>query len=104
MLEVLAGVQACPDRPFKDLENLVMTHEHELSGCLCVLLDWDETRQRFIRRLRQRAIPVKVLVMRPAGDGESIEPGVMGDAPEDFHVIPADRSAEMLARLSPARG
>lgn len=104
MLEVLAGVQACPDRPFKELADLVMSHEQELSGCLCVLLAWDEARQQFIQRLRQRMIPVKVLVMRPADDRDTPEPGVMADAPEDFHVIPADRTAEMLARLSPARG
>jgi hypothetical protein len=102
MLEVLAGVQACSDRPFRDLENLVTAHEQELSGCLCVLLEWDEARQGFIRRLRTRRIPVKVILMVPAGRGEGIDPGVMGDRPEDFHVIPADRTAELLARLGPA--
>lgn len=104
MLEVLAGVQACVDRPFKELENLVMSHDLELSGCLCVLLDWDESRQRFVQRLRQRSIPVRVLVMKPAGFSEEIDPGVMADEPEHFHVIAADNTAAALATMTASRG
>jgi uncharacterized protein (DUF58 family) len=102
MLEILAGVQPSPDRSFKDLADLVMSHETELSGCLCVLLDWDEERQDFVRRLRQRLVPVKVIVMRPVGADDSLDPGVMGDLPGDFHVIPADETKARLATMKPA--
>jgi len=100
MLEILAGVRACQDRPFSVLENLVLGHGSELSGCLCVLLDWNEERQRLVRKLQQTQIPVKVTVIVEPEKAGSVEPGVMMDDAENFHVIASDKVAEGLARLS----
>jgi uncharacterized protein (DUF58 family) len=103
MLEVLAGVKACSDQPFRVLENLVLAHDAELSGCLCVLLEWDDDRQRMVTALRRRSIPVKVLVVRPAGDTATLPLGAMADAPNDFHLIPTDRTGVVLAGLGGRR-
>jgi hypothetical protein len=40
-----------------------------VSGCVCVLLSWDEERQSFVRRLRACGTEVLVLVIQPAGAG-----------------------------------
>lgn len=100
MMEVLAGVQACRDKPFSSLENLVISHGTELSGCVCVLLDWGEDRQRFVQRLQQMQVPVKVVLITPAGDTEARDAGVMRGQEEDFHVMAADEIETGLRALS----
>lgn len=99
MLEVLAGVHACQDKPFSVLENLVIAHGRELSGCVCVLLSWDEERQHFVRRLRRMQIPVKVVLIRDPNEKAIPEPGVMMDDADNFHVIASDQVAEGLKAL-----
>lgn len=99
MLEILASVKACQDKPFSTLENLVAGHGSELSGCLCVLLEWNEERQRFVRRLQHMRIPVKVVVLTAAGQKPTLSPGVMSDDLGNFHVIPVDEVAERLRTI-----
>src|SRR5207302_10880458 len=45
MLEILASVQPCTEKLFSELEHLVLTHVKSVSGCICVLLAWDDGRQ-----------------------------------------------------------
>ncbi len=47
MLEILASVRACGDKPFATLEHLVLGHVSVVSGCICVLQKWDEARKAF---------------------------------------------------------
>src|SRR5208282_4221543 len=48
MLEILASVQVCREKSFESLEHLVLAHAGELSGCVCVLLSWNQPRQRLV--------------------------------------------------------
>jgi uncharacterized protein (DUF58 family) len=98
MLEILASVQTCHDKPFQVLESLVLNHIGAVSGCVCVLVDWDESRRQLVGRLRQLGVPLKVLVVTD-GTGPAPEPGPLREAPQDFHVLTAGRVAEGLARL-----
>ncbi|HWD20946.1 MAG TPA: DUF58 domain-containing protein [Verrucomicrobiae bacterium] len=97
MLEILASVQLCAAKPFTELEQLVLDHAVDISGCVCVLLGWDATRQRLVRSLLARGVPAQVFVL--TARETALEPGVMAAAPEDFHVIPAGKLAERLAAL-----
>ncbi|RKZ65161.1 MAG: DUF58 domain-containing protein, partial [Candidatus Parabeggiatoa sp. nov. 3] len=63
LLEVLACVEACTDHPFRLMYPLVMTHLASLSGCLCILLNWDESRQHLVQLLQNAGIPILVLVI-----------------------------------------
>jgi uncharacterized protein (DUF58 family) len=63
LLEVLAGIEACLDQPFSQLYPLVMEHAASLSGCVCVLLNWDDARQHLIESLNQAQIPLLVIVV-----------------------------------------
>jgi uncharacterized protein (DUF58 family) len=98
MLEILACVQVCQDKSFASLQQLVMEHISTVSGCICVLLAWDEERQNFIKRIKLGGTPVKVLVVTGA-DSVSLDPGPMRDEPENFHVLPMGRVGETLAAL-----
>ena len=63
MLEILAGVTTCQDKTFDSLTSTVMNRVSLLSGCICILIKWDETRKKLIRNLKEMNIPVLVLVI-----------------------------------------
>src|SRR5205807_1577969 len=86
MLEILASVRACPDKPFKVLDELVLNHVAVVSGCICVFIEWDEPRQEFVRKLRALDVPVTVMIVTEHGQ-EKPEPGPMRDEPVHFHVL-----------------
>jgi uncharacterized protein (DUF58 family) len=99
MLEILASVRVCSEQPFRALEHLVLSHVEVVSGCICVLVEWDEARRDFIRRLRALGIPVLVLVVRPPDQGEKLEPGPLSDEPDRFFVLEAGQIESGLAKL-----
>ena len=63
LLEVLAGVQLCASQPFRTLHDAVMARRGQLTGSVCVLLQWDEARREFIRDLRAAGVPLLVIVV-----------------------------------------
>jgi len=67
MLEILASVRACSDKPFDNLEHLVLEHIAVVSGCICVFLAWDEPRRKLVEKLEVLGIPVMVLLIIEAG-------------------------------------
>ena len=99
MLEILAAVRPCHEPSFRTLENLVVNHTSALSGCICVLLAWDAERQRLVEKLKLLGLPVLVLVIRPPGPTEPLEPGPMRDAPDRLHALEIGRIEEQLAKL-----
>lgn len=100
LLEVLACVEVCRDRPFSTLVDLIGTHAHGLSACVCVLLEWDGQRQALVRMLRATGLPVLVLVVVDAGQSAVGDPGPMADQPDRLRVVEVDRAAESLAALT----
>ena len=63
LLETLASVQTCRDKPFEALSRLVVERSASLSGCICVLLSWEADRQEFVARLRRLGVPTLVCVV-----------------------------------------
>ena len=100
MLEILASVQPCSEQPFVALESLVLNHARMVSGCICVLLAWDDTRRKFVEELRGFGVPVLAVVMVPRGHEGSLDPGPLRDQPERFHVIEVGQVEQGLARLN----
>ena len=98
LLEILASVQPCCDRQFSSLLRLVLQHAGDLSGCLCVFVEWDASRQEFVRRLRELGVPLMVFVVTAAG-APPPEPGPMAGEPERFHRLEVGKVAEGLAKL-----
>ena len=99
MLEILASVQTCSDQPFHALEHLVLGHAEAVSGCICVLVGWDAGRRDFIGKLKAMGVPVLVMVIVPAGQGEKVEPGPLGEEPDCFFVLEAGQIESGLAKL-----
>jgi uncharacterized protein (DUF58 family) len=99
VLEVLAEVQATPEKPFSDLSTLVLGHSPAVSGCICIFLAWDEPRRDFVGRLQSMEIPTTVILLVPIDAGPAPDPGPMRAQPERFKVIPIDRIQECLATL-----
>ena len=97
MLEILASVQMCQEKDFAALDHLVWTHAAELSGCVCVFIAWDEPRQRLVKGLLARRVPLRVLVVSESA--QKMPMGVMEAQPENFHVLPLDQVARKLATL-----
>lgn len=63
LVEILAGVRASADRAFRRLHDAVLARRATLSGCILILLAWDEARQALVRALQQSALPLKVLLV-----------------------------------------
>jgi uncharacterized protein (DUF58 family) len=100
MLEILASVVPCRNDSFHALEHLVLNHISVLSGCVCVLLSWDEERREFVRKLRKLSVPLRVLIIQRPGQKELLDAGPMRDDPESFHVLEPGRIEEGLAKLT----
>ena len=98
MLEILASVRNCADKKFETLEHLVLNHISVVSGCICVLQRWDESRQDFVKKLRALDIPLLVLVMVRPGEKKP-DAGPLRDEPETFHVLEIGRIEEELGKL-----
>lgn len=100
MLEILAAVQNCPDQPFSVLENLVLNHLSVVSGCICVLQQWDEPRRQFVAKLKALQMPLMVLLIVPPGGGISGAGGDLVGAEGTLHVVEVGNLAEGLAKLA----
>jgi uncharacterized protein (DUF58 family) len=97
MLEVLASVQTCRDKNFESLKDLVLEHSSQISGCLCVFLDWDQARKDFVQALRAEGTPMLVFVV--AANDTKLDPGPMADQPNNFHILPLGKIGEKLSAL-----
>jgi hypothetical protein len=99
MLEILASVRACSDQPFRALEHLVLGHVGVVSGCVCVLVAWDEQRRDFVRKLKALGVPVLVMIIVPPGQDRKLEPGALSDEPDRLLVLEAGQIETGLAKL-----
>jgi uncharacterized protein (DUF58 family) len=99
MLEILASVRVCTDKPFGTLETLAINHISAVSGCICVFLAWDEPRQQFIRKLKALNIPVRVAIICADKPAKALDPGPMRDEPENFHTLVAGQVEQGLAGI-----
>ena len=98
MLEVLAGVEPCAGRPFRVLQDSVLQRQGELSGAICVLLDWDDERRALVHALRARGVPTLTLLVTRAGEQDA-GTETAADAALAPHRLVAGCIAEGLARL-----
>ena len=77
----------------------MLQHSVALSGCLLVLLEWDEARRALVRRLRALRLPLWVMVLVPAGRPAAFESGPPEDQPEHLLVLEAGQVGPGLQRL-----
>ncbi len=94
MLEILASVQTCGDKPFAQLAGLVKKHASLLSGVVVVFIDFDEKRKELVAYLRTHKIPVLVLLLTENKDDYQ---KIISDFP--VNLIECGKVEEQLARL-----
>ncbi|HXT11760.1 MAG TPA: DUF58 domain-containing protein [Candidatus Angelobacter sp.] len=97
MLEILASVRVCPDHPFSKLEHLVVQHASTVSGCICVLLAWDEERRKLVQKLAAIGVPTMVLLVTERGTKMKMD--ISREQFADIHVLEAGKIEEGLAKL-----
>jgi len=99
MLEILASVRVCADKPFGTLETLALNHIGAVSGCICVFLAWDEPRRRFVEKLKALDIPVRVAIIVNENPRRPLDPGPLRDEPEHFHTLVTGQIEEGLLQI-----
>ena len=88
------------EQTFGALEHLVLNHISAVSGCICVLLAWDEARRKFIEKLKALGVPLLVLIIVGQGQRPPLDPGPMRDEPDRFRILELGQIKEGLARLA----
>ena len=100
MLEILASVVACGDKPFSSLVPSVVERSDLLSGCICIFLQWDDDRQGLVQQLEALRIPTLVLVVAAAGQtAADFDTRVITAPTTRFQVVPLDNIAPTLLAL-----
>jgi uncharacterized protein (DUF58 family) len=97
MLDILAHVDVNPEEAFSEIGPELAANLLKTTSVVCVFLDWDETRRRFVASLRDGGTSVRVILVRdgaPTRDPE-LDRSLTGDVP----VVTAERFAEGVDRL-----
>ncbi len=100
LLEILASVRPAQAASLHALEHLVLSHIRSVSGCIFVLLGWDEPRRELVRKVRRLEVPILVLVVVEPGANPSGWREPDPDRPERFHVLECGQIEEGLARIT----
>jgi uncharacterized protein (DUF58 family) len=98
LLEVLASVRPSVERGFQKLETLVLSHISKVSGCIFVLLSWNEERREFVHKVRALGVPMLVLVVVESGAASIPFEGTK-DRPERFYVLECGKIERGLRRI-----
>jgi uncharacterized protein (DUF58 family) len=94
VLEVLAGLRSCPAPAFETIAPHLFDRLAHLSSVIAVLLDWDERREAFVRRLGQLGVSVHVLLVH---EGETKSPWPPAQGVVAFRRLPPSEVAAALA-------
>jgi len=71
ILEILACVDECRKNPFETITPAIAGELANITSVICVLLDWDEERARFVRAAIEAGSAAKVVIVR---DGPTTQP------------------------------
>ncbi len=87
-LKILAGLKSQDTAAFQVLHQAVLQHAHHISGCVLVLLRWDEARQALRQSLQYRGIHVLTLIV--------VEQIPIAPLPPDVVILTPDNVASTL--------
>jgi uncharacterized protein (DUF58 family) len=100
LMEILSCVRTCSDKAIESLQSLVLQSIVLLSGCICILLSWDQERKNFIQNLLSHGVQLIVIVVT-VDDPVSIQqdPGPMKNSIHRFYAVQAGNIEKGLASL-----
>jgi len=64
ILDILACIDNCEEPPFDRLEPVLLENLSQITTCIMVFLDWDETREQMVRTTHSLGTSVKVFIVR----------------------------------------
>jgi uncharacterized protein (DUF58 family) len=99
VLEVLACLEPCPDEPFAALAPHVDERLARLTSVVAVLLNWDDAREGFLRRLRDMGVSVRAFVVHEGRTRRSWD-GVANRIGEISCLTPAEVERRIAAEES----
>lgn len=75
ILDVLACIEECDEDPFKTIAPAIMEDIEKISSAVVIMLDWDETRRKFVQMMQECGVAIKLIVIkdtRPELDIETL--------------------------------
>ncbi len=64
VMEILAAVEHSKQNPFDKLSPVIAESLESISTVVCVLLDWDASREELVRRMQEAGCSVRVILVR----------------------------------------
>jgi uncharacterized protein (DUF58 family) len=100
VLDVLACLEPSPAPPFESIGPPLFGRLERLTTLVAVLLEWDEAREAFLRRVRAMGVAVRVLLVH---EGETRKPwsSVPADLGDVARFTPAQIEARLAAEETP---
>lgn len=71
ILDVLSCLEPCADPPFATVGPPLFDKLARLTSVVVIMLDWDEARERFLRRVRDQGTAVRAIIVK---SGETTKP------------------------------
>jgi uncharacterized protein (DUF58 family) len=99
VLDVLACLEPSPAPPFETIGPPLFERLERLTTVVLILLEWDDAREDFLRRVRAMGVAVRVLLVH---EGETRKPwaSVSGDLGEIVRYTPSQVEARLVAEES----
>ncbi len=100
VLDVLACLEPSPAPPFETIGPALFERLERLTTVVAVMLEWDEARESFLRRVRSLGVAVRVLLVH---EGETRRPwaDASADLGEVLRLTPAEIEARLAAEAAP---
>ena len=100
VLDVLACLEPSPAPPFETIGPPLFERLEQLTTVVAVMLEWDDAREAFLRRVRAMGVAVRVLLVH---EGETRKPwaSVSADLAEIARFTPAQVEARLAAEEAP---
>jgi uncharacterized protein (DUF58 family) len=100
VLDVLACLEPSPAPPFESIGPALFERLERLTTLVAVMLEWDDAREAFLRRVRAMGVAVRVLLVH---EGETRKPwaSISSDLGEIARFTPAQVEARLAAEEAP---
>lgn len=96
VLDVLACLEPSPAPPFESIGPALVERLERLTTVVAVMLEWDEPREAFLRRVRAMGVAVHVLLIHE-GDTRRPWSAVTADLATIEHLTPVQVEARLAA-------
>jgi uncharacterized protein (DUF58 family) len=103
ILDVLACLEPCSQPPFTTIAPHLFEKLAQITSVVAVLLDWDASREEFLRRVKALGTAVRIFVVREGATGKPWQ-AVEAELGEVSVMTPADVERSLTTRGSSGRG